>query len=84
MRTRELTSHRISEIETKIGAGLIEEVVRVAEGELLLVDEMLASRAWVYSDQCKSQCKLTVHRWEDLEEKSPPGQWEYFDRGDRV
>lgn len=36
---------RVSEIETKIGAGLIEEVVQVAEGELLLVEEMLASRA---------------------------------------
>ena len=37
--------YRISEIETKLGAGLIEEVVQVAEGELILVDEMLASRA---------------------------------------
>ena len=45
MEVRKLTHYRISEIETKIGAGLIEEVVRVAEGELLLVDEMLASRA---------------------------------------
>lgn len=37
--------HRIDEIETKLGAGLIEEVVQVAEGELVLVEEMLASRA---------------------------------------
>lgn len=36
---------RVSEIEHKIGAGLIEEVVQVAEGELILVEEMLASRA---------------------------------------
>lgn len=36
---------RVSEIENKIGAGLIEEVVMVAEGELQLVDEMLHSRA---------------------------------------
>jgi len=36
---------RVSEIEDKLGAGLIEEVVMVAEGELLLVDEMLASKA---------------------------------------
>jgi len=35
---------RINEIETKIGAGLIEEVLQVAEGELLLVDEMAASK----------------------------------------
>lgn len=32
-------------MEVKLGAGLIEEVVQVAEGELLLVDEMLASKA---------------------------------------
>jgi NADH dehydrogenase (ubiquinone) 1 alpha subcomplex subunit 5 len=32
---------RIDDIETKIGAGLIEEVIAVAEGELQLVDEML-------------------------------------------
>lgn len=36
---------RINEVENKIGAGLIEEVLQVAEGELILVDEMLASRA---------------------------------------
>lgn len=32
--------HRIEEIENKIGAGLIEEVVQVAESELKLVDVM--------------------------------------------
>ena len=31
---------RISEIEEKIGAGLLEEVIQVAEGELKLVDTM--------------------------------------------
>lgn len=31
---------RIAEIENKIGAGLIEEVIQVAEGELSLVDEL--------------------------------------------
>lgn len=36
-------SNRISEIEHKIGAGLIEEVIQVAEGELKLVDEMSKS-----------------------------------------
>ena len=36
---------RVSEVENKIGAGLIEEVLQVAEGEMMLVDEMLASRA---------------------------------------
>jgi NADH dehydrogenase (ubiquinone) 1 alpha subcomplex subunit 5 len=31
---------RISELENKIGAGLIEEVIQVAEGELQLIDTM--------------------------------------------
>ena len=35
---------RISEIENQIGAGLIEEVIQVAQGELQLVDEMLKSK----------------------------------------
>jgi NADH dehydrogenase (ubiquinone) 1 alpha subcomplex subunit 5 len=32
-------------LETKIGAGLIEEVIQVAEGELKLVDVMVRSKA---------------------------------------
>lgn len=36
-----LISYRIDDIEKKIGAGLIEEVLQVAEGELSLVDDML-------------------------------------------
>lgn len=35
---------RIEELENKIGAGLIEEVVQVAEGELKLVDTMIQSK----------------------------------------
>lgn len=35
---------RIQEIESKIGAGLIEEVIQVAEGELKLVDTMLQAK----------------------------------------
>ncbi|KIW66882.1 hypothetical protein PV04_06172 [Phialophora macrospora] len=62
-----LTKEQINAIETKIGAGLIEEVISVAEGELLLVDEMLRHQVW-----------------DELEEKTPPGQWKYFERGDRV
>lgn len=41
-----LTREQIETIENKIGAGLIEEVVQVAEGELQLVDEMLRHRPW--------------------------------------
>jgi NADH dehydrogenase (ubiquinone) 1 alpha subcomplex subunit 5 len=35
---------RIDEIEKKIGAGLIEEVLQVAEGELMLASEMAESK----------------------------------------
>ena len=41
-----LDADQINDIEVKIGAGLIEEVVQVAEGELSLVDEMLESKVW--------------------------------------
>lgn len=41
-----LTAQQIEEIENKIGGGLIEEVIQVAEGELKLVDVMLKAEAW--------------------------------------
>ncbi|KEF58845.1 NADH dehydrogenase (ubiquinone) 1 alpha subcomplex 5 [Exophiala aquamarina CBS 119918] len=41
-----LTRVQVDEIEQKIGAGLIEEVLQVAEGELLLVDELLKYQVW--------------------------------------
>ena len=41
--------YRIDAIEKKIGAGLIEEVIQVAEGELQLVDEMLRHQVYVLS-----------------------------------
>ena len=34
-------SNRISELENRLGGGLIEEVIQVAEGEHKLVDEMI-------------------------------------------
>ncbi|RMZ86440.1 hypothetical protein DV736_g6333, partial [Chaetothyriales sp. CBS 134916] len=42
-----LTAEQISSIENKIGAGLIEEVIKVAEGELQLVDTMLEAEPWL-------------------------------------
>ena len=42
-----LTENRVSEIENKIGAGLIEEVIQVAEGELKLVDVLAKSKVYV-------------------------------------
>ncbi|PQE29203.1 hypothetical protein CJF30_00004251 [Rutstroemia sp. NJR-2017a BBW] len=41
-----LTADQISEIENKIGAGLIEEVIQVAEGELKLTDVLLKAKVW--------------------------------------
>ncbi|TVY14879.1 NADH-ubiquinone oxidoreductase 29.9 kDa subunit [Lachnellula arida] len=38
--------YRIEEIENKIGAGLIEEVIQVAEGELKLVDVLKRAEVW--------------------------------------
>ena len=36
--------NRVRELEEKIGAGLIEEVIQVAEGENKLVDIMVENR----------------------------------------
>jgi NADH dehydrogenase (ubiquinone) 1 alpha subcomplex subunit 5 len=36
--------NRIRELEEKIGAGLIEEIIQVAEGENKLVDIMVENR----------------------------------------
>jgi NADH dehydrogenase (ubiquinone) 1 alpha subcomplex subunit 5 len=36
--------NRINELESRLGAGLIEEVIQVAEGEHKLVDEMVKAK----------------------------------------
>ena len=72
---------RVSELENQIGAGLIEEVIQVAEGELALVDTMLEAKVYVLLIPHTRTTKLTSsHRWEELQEKSPAGQWDYFAR----
>ncbi|KAL8677979.1 MAG: hypothetical protein Q9186_005645 [Xanthomendoza sp. 1 TL-2023] len=58
-----LEASQVAEIEDQIGAGLIEEIIQVAEGENALVDTMLESKSW-----------------EELSEKPPEGQWDYFSR----
>ncbi|KAI2618801.1 ETC complex I subunit conserved region-domain-containing protein [Hypoxylon sp. NC1633] len=45
-REPQLTADQIEEIENKIGGGLIEEVVQVAESELKLVDIMYEAKVW--------------------------------------
>ncbi|OCK76621.1 hypothetical protein K432DRAFT_436955 [Lepidopterella palustris CBS 459.81] len=42
----QLTIDQISDLESQIGAGLIEEVIQVAHGEHALVDKMIESKAW--------------------------------------
>ncbi|KAF2180570.1 hypothetical protein K469DRAFT_714563 [Zopfia rhizophila CBS 207.26] len=42
----QLTVKQISDLESQFGAGLLEEVIEVAEGEHKLVDEMIKSRVW--------------------------------------
>ncbi|KKY32085.1 putative nadh-ubiquinone oxidoreductase kda subunit [Diaporthe ampelina] len=41
-----LTIDQVEDLENKIGAGLIEEVIQVAEGELGLIDTIVQSKAW--------------------------------------
>ncbi|KAJ6103610.1 hypothetical protein N7486_003832 [Penicillium sp. IBT 16267x] len=41
-----LEADQIAEIEQKIGAGLIEEIIQVAEAESILVDEMHKAKVW--------------------------------------
>nr|POE87987.1 nadh-ubiquinone oxidoreductase 29.9 kda subunit, mitochondrial [Quercus suber] len=41
-----LTADQINDIEAKIGAGLIEEVIQVAEGERDLADKLAQSKVW--------------------------------------
>ena len=42
-----MVTRRISDVENQIGAGLIEEVIQVAEGEMKLVDTMIESKVYV-------------------------------------
>ncbi len=78
---------RVGDIETQIGAGLIEEVIDVAKGELLLVEKMMEARVYdCQSDSRRSLRKTNVplYRWEELEEKPLEGQWSYFQRDGNV
>ncbi|PSR81977.1 ETC complex I subunit conserved region-domain-containing protein [Coniella lustricola] len=42
----QLTAVQIEELENKIGAGLIEEVIQVAENEYKLIDTMVEAKVW--------------------------------------
>ena len=67
-------------MESQIGGGLIEEVIQVAEGELQLVEAMAKSQVLVMPILILRTKDANLFRWEELEEKAPEGQWEYFAR----
>ncbi|KAF4125300.1 NADH dehydrogenase (ubiquinone) 1 alpha subcomplex subunit 5 [Geosmithia morbida] len=55
----QLTADQIHDIEQKIGAGLIEEVIQVAEGELKLLDIMEQSKVWEDLEERPSEGQWT-------------------------
>ncbi|KAH7327885.1 NADH-ubiquinone oxidoreductase 29.9 kDa subunit [Stachybotrys elegans] len=61
----QLTADQIHELEHKIGAGLIEEVIQVAEGELQLVDRMTQAKVWEELEE-----KPVEGQWEYFDRKS--------------
>ncbi|KAH7121245.1 ETC complex I subunit conserved region-domain-containing protein [Dendryphion nanum] len=57
----QLTAEQISEVENQIGAGLIEEVIQVAEGEHGLVDEMIKSKGWEALEEPAPEGQWSYH-----------------------
>ncbi|KAG8630041.1 hypothetical protein KVT40_001660 [Elsinoe batatas] len=56
-----LSAEQINELESKIGAGLIEEVIQVAEGESQLVDTMIQSRVYEELEEKPVEGQWTYH-----------------------
>ncbi|KAK5255544.1 hypothetical protein LTR16_004508 [Cryomyces antarcticus] len=56
-----LTAQQISDIEVQIGAGLIEEVIQVAEGEHMLVNTMLESKVWEELEEKPTEGQWTYY-----------------------
>ncbi|PNS14648.1 hypothetical protein CAC42_1670 [Sphaceloma murrayae] len=56
-----LTADQINEIEQQIGAGLIEEVIQVAEGESALVDSMIQEKVWEDLEEKPVEGQWTYH-----------------------
>jgi len=69
----------VAKAEAALDEGQIEEAIDIASDELKLTSKMLEWKACVTSlrslvAMLKSIC---LYRWEPLEEKPEPGQWEY-------
>ncbi|CAJ2512184.1 Uu.00g051990.m01.CDS01 [Anthostomella pinea] len=58
----QMTADQVEEIEGKIGAGLIEEVVQMAESELRLIDVMYDAKVWESLEE-----KPPAGQWEYFE-----------------
>ncbi|KAI2638192.1 ETC complex I subunit conserved region-domain-containing protein [Xylaria nigripes] len=61
----QMTADQVEEVENKIGAGLIEEVVQMAESEIKLVDIMYEAKIWESLEE-----KPPAGQWEYFERKS--------------
>ncbi|KAL7895404.1 ETC complex I subunit conserved region domain-containing protein [Trichoderma sp. SZMC 28014] len=55
----QLTADQVKELEQQLGAGLIEEVIEVAEGELQLIDTMEKAQVWDNLEEQPAQGQWT-------------------------
>jgi NADH dehydrogenase (ubiquinone) 1 alpha subcomplex subunit 5 len=68
----------VAQVEKQLDEGQIEQAILIAKDELGLVSKIKEWKAYV-PPLCVYLCgRLTMGRWEPLEEKPEPGQWEYF------
>ena len=68
----------VAQVEKQLDEGQIEQAIAIAKDELGLVGKMTEWKAYVTSLCVYLFSRLTVGRWEPLEDKPEPGQWEYF------
>ncbi|KAI0193296.1 ETC complex I subunit conserved region-domain-containing protein [Xylaria flabelliformis] len=61
----QMTADQVEEVENKIGAGLIEEVVQMAESELKLIDILYEAKVWESLEE-----QPPAGQWEYFERKS--------------
>ncbi|KAI1365668.1 ETC complex I subunit conserved region-domain-containing protein [Xylaria arbuscula] len=61
----QMTADQVEEIENKIGAGLIEEVVQMAESELKLIDILYEAKVWENLEE-----QPPAGQWEYFERKA--------------
>jgi NADH dehydrogenase (ubiquinone) 1 alpha subcomplex subunit 5 len=75
----------VAEVEKRLDEGQIEQAIVIAKDELSLVGKMAEWKAYVFPPRIYSPGRLlTTCRWEPLEEKPEPGQWEYFGKTSTV